>query len=103
MRKALAAALSALLLIGSGTTAFAGKTLAENINFQEQVKLDDVLYNNNYFGDYVKDKSKDFTDVKDAVVNVDVNNYTEFEGAQPEIKSLAGKDNVLYISNDRIV
>ena len=100
MKKALAATLSAMLLLGSGTTAFAGKTLAENINFQEQVKLDDVLYNNNYYGDYEKEKSKEFSDVKDAVVKVDVNNYTEFEGAQPEIKSLEGKDNVLYISND---
>ncbi len=100
MKKVVAVALSAMLLLGSGTTVFAGQTLAENINFQEQVKLDDVLYNNNYYGDYAKDKAKDFADITDAVVNVDVNNYTEFEGAEPEIKSLEGKDNVLYISND---
>ncbi len=100
MKKVLAVALSAMLLIGSGTTVFAGQTLAENINFQEQVKLDDVLYNSNYFGDYVKDKANDFSDIENAVVNVDVNNYIEFEGAEPEIKSLEGKDNVLYISND---
>ena len=100
MKRIVAVALSATLLLGSGTTVFAGKTLAENINFQEQVKLDDVLYNNNYFSDYVEKMSKDFADVKDAVVNVDVNKYTAFEGVQPEIKSLEGKDNVLYISND---
>jgi len=100
MKKIVAAALTAMLLISSGTTAFAGKTLAESTNYQEQIKLDDVLYNNNYYGDYEEEKSKDFSDVKDAVINVDVNNYTAFEGQEPEIKSLEGKDNILYIGED---
>ncbi len=95
-----AVALSVIFLLSSGVTAFAGKTLAESIDFKEQIKLDDVLYNNNYFIDYVKKEDKKFDDVKGTEIVVDVNGYTEFKGAQPEIKALEGKENVLTVSND---
>lgn len=101
VKKALAMSLVLALLLSSGTTVFAGKTLAEDINFQEQVKLDDVLYNNNYFTDYLAKTEGEFTDVAQGTkIEVDVNGYSAFEGEQPVTKSLEGKDNVLYISND---
>ncbi len=99
--KAFAIVLSLTLLLSSGTSVFAGKTLAEDINFQEQVKLDDVLYNNNYFTDYLSKTEGEFEDVAQGTkIEIDVNGYSAFEGAEPETKSLEGKDNVLYISND---
>ncbi len=96
-----AVALAAMTLLSSGASVFAGKTLAEDINFQEQIKLDDVLYNNHYFTDYLKETETEFADAPaGSEIKVDVNGFAAFEGAQPEVKSLEGKDNVLYISND---
>ena len=95
-----AVALAAVLLLSSGSTVFAGKTFAESIHFQEQIKLEDVLYQNNYFGDYVKEKEKEnFSDVKDTEIALDLFGYSAFEGDQPEAKNLEGKENVLYIPN----
>lgn len=100
VKKTVAAALAVMFLLSSGTTAFAGKTLAESINFQEQVTLDDVLYNNNYYSDYKKENSSKFSDVTDASISVNLGAYTAVEGAAPEFKSLEGKDNVLYLSEE---
>lgn len=99
-KKIIAMALASSLLVSFGTTALAGKTLAEHINFQEQIKLDDVLYDNNYYVDYVKEKEGEFSDVTDAEIKIDVNNYTSFEGKQPEIKTYEGKENVFYTDAD---
>ncbi len=98
--KAASVALAVVLLLSSGSTVFAGKTLAENINFKEQIKLEDVLYNYNYFGDYVKEKEKDFSDVTDTEIKLDIHGYSAFKGAAPVAKTLEGKENVLYIPNE---
>lgn len=98
--KAVSVALASILLLSFGTTVYAGKTLAEQIGFKEQIKIEDVIYNTNYFGDYVKDQEKNgVTDVKDAKIDIDVNGFTAFDGDKPEVKRLEGKDNVLYIPN----
>ncbi len=114
LTKTISVALAAMFLLSSGASVFAsggiaqtetpespGKTFAEDINFQEQVKLDDVLYNNHYFTDYLTETKNKFSDVTgDTKVIVNVNGFSAFEGTAPETKSLEGKDNVLYISND---
>ncbi|MEE1279709.1 MAG: extracellular solute-binding protein [Oscillospiraceae bacterium] len=93
-------ALAVALLITSGTTAFAGKTFAESIDFKEQIKLDDVIYNNNYFGDYVKENKDKFSDVPEGTeIKLDINSYSASEGDAPESKTLEGKENVLFIPN----
>ena len=100
MKKVIAGSLTAMMMLSMGVSAFAGKTLAENINFQEQVKLDDVLYNNNYYGDYLNKNKDAFSDVSEGTsIKIDVNNYTSFEGNEPEIKALEGKENVLYVDD----
>lgn len=96
---ALSLALVTAMLTAFGTTAFAG-TFAENINFQEQIKLDDVIYDTHYYTEYLEEQKGNFSDVEDATISIDVNNYTSFEGKEPEIKSLEGKDNVLYVDID---
>ncbi len=95
-----AVALAVALLISSGTTAFAGKTFAESIDFKEQIKLTDVIYNNNYFGDYVKENKDKFSDVPEGTeIKLDINGYSASEGDAPESKTLEGKENVLFIPN----
>lgn len=98
--RAMSIALVFTLLLPFGTTVYAGKTFAEHIGYQEEIKLDDVLYNTNYYGDYEKEQIKaGFSDVKDAKVEVDIHGYTAFEGDKPEAKKIEGKDNVLFVPN----
>ncbi len=100
LTRAVCAALAVMLLLSSGTTAFAGKTLAEDINFKEQIKLDDVLYNNNYFGDYLKDNNDKFSDAPEgSEIKIDIHGYSASEGTAPEAKPLEGKENILFVPN----
>ncbi len=97
--RVIAIVLATLTLLSSGITAFAGKTLAENIDYKEQIKLEDVIYNNNYFSDYLIKSDKSYTNVADGTeIIIDVNGYTESAGTAPEIKALEGKENVLVTS-----
>lgn len=98
--RATAVALAAVLMLSSGTTVFAGKTFAESTNFKEQIKLDDVLYDANYYSDYLLKKEKDFSDYEGSAIEMSTSGFSASEGAAPEIKTLEGKENVLYISND---
>lgn len=98
--RATAVALAAILLLSSGTTALAGKTLAESTHFQEQIKLDDVLYNNNYYDDYLEKKSAEFSDVQDTRIQIDLGAYTSFEGEAPEMRTLEGREHVFYVGNE---
>ncbi len=93
-------ALAVALLISSGSTVYAGKTFAESIDFKEQIKLDDVIYNNNYFGDYVKENKDEFSDAPEGVeIKFDIHGFSASEGDAPESKALEGKENVLFIPN----
>lgn len=93
--RAIALTLAALTLLSTGITAFAGKTLAESIDYQDQIKLEDVIYNNHYFSDYLTETEKNYSDVAEGTeIKIDVNGYTESVGVAPEIKSVEGKDNV---------
>ena len=99
--KSLACILAAALLLSSGSTVFAGKTLAEHINFQEQVKLEDVIYDAHYFTEYLEETKGQFDDVSaDTVISLDVNGVASFEGDEPKVQTFEGKDNVLVVSND---